>query len=541
MMQNPMRRFSSLLKQYRQELRQIYIYAVLIGLVNLTLPLGIQAIVNYIQMGEVTSSWVVLVFFVLVGIAVAGALQVLQLRVVENIQQNLFVRSAIEFAYRLPKITFIQLDKIHAPELVNRFFDTLTIQKGLPKILIDFSLAAFQIIFGLILLAIYSPYFIILGAFLVLLLWLIFKITGPKGLDTSLKESKYKYALAHWLEEVARVNRSFKMQAANRFHLQRTDEITSNYVVAREKHFKLLLQQFRLFVGFKVLVAAALLVLGGALVIQEQMNVGQFVAAEIVILLIINSIEKILRTIDTIYDVLTALEKIGYVTDLALDKDAGKAMLDQDEPIGIKACNLQFSFPEEAPIIKDLSFEVAPLSKVLLTGKSGSGKSLLLQLIARLHELNAGDLLINGRPNQNYGRDELYANVGLVFPSNQIFEGTFRENILLGRKVDEQYYRELLQLLGLDLYLSRKEQGEEVILDSGGRRLPRSIIQKILIARVIVAQPRLLLIEDPLQFLQEEEKIKIIDYLMDKKRPWTLIVVSDFYYWKDKCTQIIQL
>ncbi len=259
---SPNHRFWNLLKRYKPELRQIYSYAVFIGIVNLTLPLGIQAIINYIQTGEMTSSWVVLVCFVLIGIAVTGMLQVLQLRIVENIQQDLFARSAFEFAYRIPKITFLQLDKIHTPELANRFFDTMTIQKGLPKILIDFSLAAFQIIFGLILLAIYSPYFIILGFALIFVLWLIFKITGPKGLVTSLKESKFKYQLAHWLEEIARVNQSFKLNTSSKFHLNKTDDIVTDYLSSRENHFQVLINQFRLFIGFKVFVAAGLLVSG---------------------------------------------------------------------------------------------------------------------------------------------------------------------------------------------------------------------------------------------------------------------------------------
>ena len=120
----PVRRFWKLLLQYRKEIRQIYIYALFIGIVNLTLPLGIQAIINFLQTGELTSTWIILVSFVLVGIAITGLLQVLQLRIVENIQQDLFARSAFEFAYRMPKVSFLQLDKVHAPELVNRFFDT---------------------------------------------------------------------------------------------------------------------------------------------------------------------------------------------------------------------------------------------------------------------------------------------------------------------------------------------------------------------------------------------------------------------------------
>ncbi|MFT5384361.1 MAG: ABC-type bacteriocin/lantibiotic exporter with double-glycine peptidase domain [Saprospiraceae bacterium] len=538
----PVKRFWNLLKKYKIELRQIYAYALFIGMVNLTLPLGIQAIINFLQTGELTSTWVILVCFVLIGIAITGTLQVLQLRIVENIQQDIFARSAFEFAYRIPKITFLQLDKIHAPELVNRFFDTITIQKGLPKILIDFSLVIFQIVFGLILLAIYSPYFIVLGFALTIILWLILKITGPKGLDTSLKESKYKYQLVHWLEEIARVNSSFKLNANSKFHLNKTDGIVQGYLVSREKHFQVLINQFRLFIGFKVILAAGLLVLGGYLVFQEQMNIGQFVAAEIIILLIINSIEKVIRIIDSIYDVLTALEKIGYVTDLDLDKNNGEATVILDCGLSIKAADIQFGFPAERnKIITDLSFEIAANEKVVLSGKSGSGKSLLLQILAGVHQIDDGELYINDMPFSNYQRDQLYDNFGVSFSTNQIFEGTIRENIAMGREVSEREIAEVLKILKLNDFIIHQSKGIDSFVDSGGRRLPRSIIQKLLIARTIVNNPKLLLMEDPLQFIEEKDKISIINYLMDDARNWTVIVVSDFYYWKEKCSRVVNL
>ncbi|MCB0515509.1 MAG: ABC transporter ATP-binding protein [Chitinophagales bacterium] len=539
---NPTKRFWSLLKLYKKDVRYIYIYALFIGFINLTLPLGIQAIVNFLQTGEYTFTWLMLVGFVLFGILVSGVLQIFQLRVLENSQQDLFARSALEFAYRLPKIAYIQLDKIHAPELVNRFFDTLTIQKGVPKILIDFSLAIFQIFFGIILLTIYSPYFIILGMVWAFILWLIFRISGPRGLSTSLQESKYKYQLVHWLEETARVNRSFKIYSDYKFHLNKTDTITSKYIQAREHHFWVLLSQFRLFVGFKVIVAASLLLLGGWLVFKDQMNIGQFVAAEIVILLIISSTEKLLSTIDIIYDVLTALDKIGFVVDLALDEDTGIASLNTEQGLSIKATEIVLGFPEEKKkFFNYLSFEILANEKVVLSGKSGSGKSLLLQVLAGIYQIEDGELYINEIPVANYKKSEIYNSIGVSFAVNQLFEGTIKENILMGRDYDEKKMSNILQLLQLNDYIIHQSKGIDSSIESGGRRMPRSIIQKILIARLIINEPKLLLMEDPLQFIEHEEKKKIIDYIMDKNRNWTVLVVSDFYYWTEKCDRVINL
>ncbi len=537
-----LKRFWGLLKIYRLDLRQIYIFAIFNGLINLSLPLGIQAIVNYLQTGEVTNTWYLMVAFVLAGILLAGVLQVLQIRIVENIQQDLFTRSAFEFSFRIPKISFIHLDKVHMPELVNRFFDTLTIQKGLPKILIDFSLSGFQIVFGLLLLTIYSPVFIFLGIAMALVFWLVTRIIGPKGMATSLKESKYKYNMAHWLEEMARVNRVFKLNSKSNFHLDKTDDIVTDYISSRESHFKVLLNQFKIFIGFKVLVAASLLVLGGVLVFREQMNIGQFVAAEIVIILIINSVEKILGTIEVIYDVLTAFEKIGYITDLPLDNGHGSAALTPEKGLSVKAENISFGFdPGENKILNKVSFEIGHNEKVVLAGESGAGKTTLIQLIAGIHNVDEGLLRINGIPLENYQRDDLFSNVGVFFPPNQIFEGTIKENIDLGRNIPDKKVQEVVEVLGLQAYINEQSKGINSMVDSGGRRLPDSIIPKLLFARILVGDPKLLLLEEPLHFVAEEEKKRIIEYVMDKKRNWTVLVISDFTYWAKHADRIVTI
>ena len=172
---SPIRRFWLLLKPDRLEIRNLYIYAIIIGLLNLVLPIGIQSIINLIQGGTVSTSWVVLIILVAAAITISGVLQINQLRITENLQQKIFVRSSFEFGARLPKIKMNQLYNSYPPELANRFFDTITIQKGASKLLIDFSTALLQIVFGIILLSLYHPFFIFFGLILLFLLYIIFK------------------------------------------------------------------------------------------------------------------------------------------------------------------------------------------------------------------------------------------------------------------------------------------------------------------------------------------------------------------------------
>ena len=211
---SPWKRFMSLLKLDKKDIRQIFYYAIFAGIVALSLPLGIQAIINLIQGAQVSSSWIVLVVLVTLGVAFQGVLQLMQIRILENMQQKIFTRASFEFAYRFPKIKMEELRNYYPPELANRFFDVLTIQKGLSKILLDFPAAVLQIVFGLALLSFYHPFFIIYGFLLVLLIYLVFTFTAKRGLDTSLMESKKKYKVVHWIQEVSRSLVSFKLSGS---------------------------------------------------------------------------------------------------------------------------------------------------------------------------------------------------------------------------------------------------------------------------------------------------------------------------------------
>ena len=240
---SPWQRFLGLIELERKDVLQVAYYAIFAGLVSLSLPLGIQAIINLIQGAQITTSWILLVILVTMGVAFAGILQLMQMRIIETIQQRIFTRASFEFTYRFPKMKMDESRKYYPPELANRFFDTLTVQKGLAKLLVDVPAAVLQIIFALILLAFYHPFFIVFGFLLLGLSYVVFKFTAQKGMKTSLEESKNKYKVAHWIQEVARAVTSFKLSGSTNLSLTKNDELVSKYLEARDSHFKILYSQ----------------------------------------------------------------------------------------------------------------------------------------------------------------------------------------------------------------------------------------------------------------------------------------------------------
>lgn len=540
---SPIWRFKRLLALEKEDITQVYIYAFFNGIVNLSLPLGIQAIVNLIQGGQATTSWYVLVSLVIVGVGLTGILQLLQLRIVENISQRIFSNASFEFALRIPKIKYEAFKNYYGPDLANRFFDTLTIQKGLPKILIDFSLGIFQVIVGLVVLSLYHPFFIIFSVLLLIVVYLIIAATGPRGLRTSLQESTSKYKIAFWLEEVARSKLSFKLASNNKLSLLKTDENVNDYLQAREKHFGVIISQSVYLIIFKVLVAAGLLITGSILVFNEQMNIGQFVAAEIIIILIIASVEKIIKTIESIYDVLTALEKIGFVFDKPLDEYDGVALKESDDSFSIAVENLSYRYESSAATsLQDLNFEIPTNTSAFICGPSSSGKSTLMKLISGILHPTDGIIKYNGFPLRSLDFDKLKEDIGFCLGQGEIFQGTIMDNITLRRdNATPENINRALAITGLSPYLSRMPLGFNTIIDPEGKRVPTNIQKRILLARAIATNPRLLILEDPLDHVTNEEKKILIDALTDPQHRWKVIISSVDEIWRDHVDTVIEI
>ncbi|WNJ20023.1 ATP-binding cassette domain-containing protein [Pontibacter sp. G13] len=524
----PLKRFFNLLKIDRQEILSIYVYALFHGILTLSLPIGIQAIINLISGGQMSTAWIVLVVFVIAGVALTGVMQIMQLSISENLQQKIFTRSSFEFAYRIPRMKLEAVEKSYIPELVNRFFDILSVQKGLSKILMDFSSASLQVLFGLVLLSLYHPFFILFSLVLILLGYLIFRYTAPNGLRTSIKESKYKYEVAHWLEELARAMETFKLAGRASLHLTRTDDVVSGYLKSRKAHFRTLLVQYINMVGFKVIIAAGLLVIGGLLVLNQQMNIGQFVASEIIIILVLNSVEKLILSMETIYDVLTAMEKIGNVTDIPLDHDKGSQLSLKNEPaLSVRLRHLSYQFTmAQSPTLRQVDLDIEAGEKLILAGYNGSGKTVLLQVLAGLYEGYQGSVAYHGVPLGNWCREDLYTLIGNNLEREDIFRGTVEENISLGRpEVSMDQIHRLASIVGLEDFVESLPAGYHTTLVPEGKALPTSIQLGIKLARALAGDPKLILLEDDFNQLAEPYRTRFLEYLV--QGPWTVVAISD--------------
>jgi ABC-type bacteriocin/lantibiotic exporter with double-glycine peptidase domain len=524
----PFQRLTQLLSAERRDIWLIYLYAVLVGLFGLTVPLAVQGITQLVQGGLVLQPVVLLIAFAIVGTIITGIVGLLQQSVVETIQQRIFARMAFEFAYLVPRIRFEAAQQYNLPLQMNRFFESVLIQKAMSKLLLDVPTATLQVLFGVGLLSFYNPSFIIFALVLVLGVVLIFRLTFGRGLETSIMESKYKYIVLEWLQAMARSIAAFKFATRSTLPIEMMDGHVANYIKYRKKHFKVLITQSLSMIVFKTLLTGALLILGTTLVVNRSLTLGQFVAAELVIVTVLAGVEKLISALATIYDVLTSVDKVGHVMDLPVEEIHGLQLPGGAGGLAIQARSIAFSYPDTpAQTLVDVDLDIPPGARVAITGVDGSGQTTLLRVLGALHDGYEGTLTYDGVTLRSMNRAALREQIGQVLSTTDLFDGTIEDNISVGRRfVDRGAVLKALQDVDVDTVVQSMPLGIRSKIINGGANLSAAVASKLLVAQGIVGQPRLLLLDDFFQNLDDEYRTRLMKLLMDRSRPWTVIAVS---------------
>lgn len=297
--------FQWLIKE-KQVVGKIYLLALLQALMYLVITLGIQGVVTYIMAGSFSASLILLSFVTVVAVAFIGFFQIWQMRINETFHQKIFGNLASRIGLYLNNS---ELGNSLYYKL-NRYFEVVTLQKGVSKILLEFSFSVISIVFGVLILPAYSSWFLVFTILFGLVFYFVIVYYGKSGVDSNVETSNEKYRLVEWFQESVRTN-TLKQSD----FLSKTDSIMEQYFQSRKKHYEVLESQLKGIILFKILFIAILLFIGSYLVQKGELNIGQFIASEIIIFLVINSVEKLVGSISTCYDVITSLYKIDGLFD----------------------------------------------------------------------------------------------------------------------------------------------------------------------------------------------------------------------------------
>jgi putative ABC transport system ATP-binding protein len=542
---SPVRRFLGLMRPEMPDVWTIIIFSLITGLLYLALPLAVNALVSNVafgtQSGPFLQALLVLATVLLICLTIAAALRGLQYYVVEVIQRRLFVRMTADLSYRIPRINLRSIDGIHAPELVNRFLDVVTMQKNTSLLLLTGINLVLSTIIGMIVLGFYHPFLLAFSLILLTILSFIIFVLGRGAVASSIAESLCKYGVVGWLEELARCPRLFKGPGGYQLASGRADDLARAYLDARRLHFKILMGQITGLLVLEVIASAALLTVGGWLVINQQLTLGQLVASEIIVTAIVASISKLGKQFEAWYDTLAAVDKLGHLVDLEIEREDGDSPLRLESGARVQVADVAFEYTTGKPVFSKVNFCLEPGERVALFGSQGSGSTTMLDLLHGLRVPSEGHIIIDQLDLRGWYLECLRSQVTLI-RGTDLVTGSVADNVRLGHpEVSIYEVNSALNRVGLLQDVLDLPNGIHSNLLAGG--LPLSSRQRIrlLIARALVSRPRLLLLDEILDGLDKEALAELSSILLDPSQNWTVLISTREEAVINRCSRVIDL
>ncbi len=538
---SPFMRLVGLLRPEIADMWAIVAFSAAVGLLTLATPIAVQQLVNTVAFGGLLQPIFVLAIFLLGFLTFAAVLNVVEAYVVEVVQRRLFVRVVADLAYRLPRVSLSAFDRTHGPELVNRFFDIVTVQKSVAKLLLDGVGTFLLAMMGLLVLAFYHP--ILLAFDFVMLFAIAFVIfgLGRGSVPTAVAESKAKYAVASWMEEIARHPIAFKSAGGFGFALESADVLAREYLNSRQSHFRVVFRQVIGTHGLQVVANTGILGVGGALVISGQLTLGQLVAAELIVTIVVSSFAKLGRHLEVYYDLLAAVDKLGYLFDLPLEHKGGFSQQESSAGVAVRLRSVGFEYDEDRPILHGVDAELQPGECVALTGPSGSGKTTLVDLLFGLRVPTGGYIELDEVDLRELNLETVRGQMGVV-KGFEIIEGTIEDNVIMGRHdVTLIDVRDALERVDLLDDVSRLPAGLQTFLTTGGLPLSLGQARRLMLARALAGRPRLLLLDEALDGLDIDSRDRVLDGVLGSTIGCTTLVVSHSEEVLARCSRTIHI
>jgi putative ABC transport system ATP-binding protein len=522
----PVARLIALLQPERSDIWVVGVFALFAGILSLATPLAVESLVNIVAFGRLFQPLVILSLMLFGFLAFASLMRALQTFVVEIIQRRLFVRVAADLAYRFPRVTQDGLGGRYGPELANRFLDIVTLQKVVAQLLLDGIAILLATGVGMAVLAFYHPW--LLG-FDVLLLALVVGgvlLLGRGAITSGIDESKQKYRLAAWLEDLLRCRIGFKAAGGADFALDRANQITATYLASRRKHFHVLFRQLLFILGLQTVAGTVLLGFGGWLVMRGQLTLGQLVAAELIVATILGSLAKLGKHIEGFYDVVASVDKLGHLFDLEIEPQDGLLALRPGTGVRLRIIDVKHA--SGGPWLdQGLSLSVESGERVALLSQTSAGSTLLFDLLYGLRVPDGGHIEIEHADPRDLRPDVLRGSVALV-RGTEVFDGTIAENIQLARPgVRMTDVRTALYEVGLLDDVLRLPKGLDTKINATGEPLLPTQLHLLMLARAIAARPRLLLIDGILDLLGDNQLNLVCELLRHESCKWTLLVATN--------------
>lgn len=483
-------------------LASIIMISVLVSLLTLSIPIAAQTLINLIAFGKLLQPVVTLSLIVLVLMLALGALTIWQSVIIEVIQQKLMVKISLNLTRQFTHLSLDNFSVHHGPELVNRFFEVTSITKALASLLLYGVNLSLQLFFGLVLLLFYHPLFLIFDGFIIFGILLIVFIPYRKGLASAKEECAQKHQIGAWLEELLTNRFLFRFNHYAQYATHQADKRLVSFLKARNAHFKQLIKHQFGFYLLSALASSLLLGLGGYLIINNQLSLGQLVAAEIVLGALIYTFKRFSVLLENYYDLVASEHKIDTVLNLPC------------ESIKTELSELIIPIHSLTLVTQDQKKASSRIGEPLVIGVDESKPGqYIAELILGFKNSLPITILVNDILCLEEHRRSLRQQA-LLIRDQEWFAGSIYDNLRLNQpSFSTEQLKELLIAFGLMDKIMRQPHGlKSIIYDWEYVFTPLELVQ-LMIIRAIMAKPQLLIIDGILDKLNEKDIEQILTHI----------------------------
>lgn len=524
-----------LLQPEQKDILTVIAISCVAGILMLSVPITAQQLVRTVTFATLYQPIVVLSLILLGLLGFVAALQTLQAYVAELIQRRLFIRVAGSVARHLPRVTPQTWQHMHVPEVMNRFLDIVVIQKVVASLLVDGIGIVLTTVIGMSVMAFYHPF--LLGYDVVLLGFLALVVfgIGRRGVQTAILESKAKYSVLAWLESIAQAPSIFRSFGVDALASDRADVLCAQYLQQRRAHFRILLRQVVMILFIQVVATTALLGLGGYLVLQEQLTLGQLVAAELMVAMIVASFAKLGKHIEGWYDLLAAVDKVAHLTDLPLQPSDGIVGVSRRGPasVAIRARDRtdsthgsDHSSTGSSESAYETNVVVEPGGMVALWGWDEKVLESIRLAFAGSRLREGWMVTVDGIDLAAFRPDLVAAHVA-VASRQEFIPGTIAENIHLHRLgITDGDVLRALDTTGLTQEFQQTQISHTDLLQPSGWPLTFSQTLRMVLARALIGRPRALLIDRLFDLMGDNELRDIVSRLALIAADTTVVIIT---------------
>lgn len=519
-----------LLKLERSILGIIASYAVAIGFFLLCVPIAVQELVSTFSFAMEPRMIFTLALFVASSLTGVAAFRVLQARAVETFQQRIYTRIAIGFTRLLPRLR----DDTFATPQAYRFMEADLLTRALVAMVADLFNVAVVGTIGVTMLILFHPFFVLYILVLILGFVGLLTLFGRGGFFITLEMSRLHYDIFGWIQNIAHNLPHLRAAGDSPYLLERTDTLTRLYARIRQRRSDTLTgRQYKAAALWQVVGHSGLLITAGLLVVDGQLTVGQFAAAEVLVGNLLINMDTLARRMVAMFFTFVSCREMAAVFSLPTEEDGAK----EDVPaaqfgaagIHLTCRNLTYTGPDGTPIFENVSLDVAPGEKVAILCNTNHAKTALAKVLAGLHPPASGFVRYNDMNLIEVKRDSISRVRGLVLDSHPtLLDGTLEDNITLGRPtIDYQDLQWALRFVELDHDIDALPQGLNTRVSSLETNLSMSQILRLLVARAIVIRPQLLIFDGTLHNMLPATREVLLRRLCAKDEPWSVIFLSN--------------